>query len=89
MNSSKDNDEQGNICELFGLTDERADEIAKAFRHAHIDTDKWTDCFSQTVKAAKVKELSEAYYLGWFFRAQYKKNDMKSLLFEKLLSNLE
>lgn len=78
----KDEKNVGSVCDLFEISDQRADEIANAFNHAQVDHDEWTAVFKQAVRVAEIKTLGDAYYLGWMLRAKYDKYQTKGMMAE-------
>lgn len=68
---ARKSDSKFSIFDLFGLSEKRGDEIMKAWRHAKIDAEKWTELWEFTVKNGKVKGEAEFAYLGYIFGRLY------------------
>jgi hypothetical protein len=58
--------------EVLGVSEKKADEIVRAFRHARIDHDSWTDVLNEVGKKVKTKE--EYAYFGYIFGRMYQKD---------------
>lgn len=61
--------------ELLGCSDERKDEIVKAFRHAMIDHDTWQAVVKEVIKTVKPKTDGEHMFVGYIFGRKYEEHD--------------
>lgn len=60
---------------LLNCSDKRADEIIKAFRHAMVDHDTWTDVVKQVIEVTKAETPGDFAYIGYIFGRKYEEHD--------------
>jgi hypothetical protein len=60
---------------LCGISEQRAEEITKSFRHGMIETDKWTDLVNWVIKVANIQGQEEHMFLGYTFGRLYEKDN--------------
>lgn len=73
---------------VFGISDKRADEIIKAFRHGKIENENWVGVLEYVKKECKLKGEAEFAYFGYMFGRMYEQHQNPiSHLMEHLMSH--
>jgi hypothetical protein len=81
-----ENDEKKfSASDAFGISEKRADEIIKAFHHAKVDTNKWTDVLDAVKKTANLKTKEDYAYYGYIFGRMY---DMENSSMSQILKGI-
>lgn len=80
--TQKKEDSSFSANKVFGITDKRADEIIKAFRHGKIESDSWLEVLEYVKKECKLSGESEFAYYGYMFGRMYEQhqNPMSHLM---------
>lgn len=77
MFNKKAKKEEGKFSasDVFGVTDKRADEILRTFRHAKIDCKGWVEVLEYVKKECKLEGEAEFTYFGYMFGRMYEQNE--------------
>lgn len=80
----EDKSEKIKANDIFGISQERADEIIKHFKHARVDFHKWSDVMTEVHK--HLKGEAEFGYAGYCMGRLYEDHEDPMRILSRLFS---